>query len=82
MAMNNMKLKMVLAAVLLTGGVLFAQPPGGGGGGQGQGQPPGASAPIDKGAAGLLFAVVGYSYYSLKRKKELPEKNETPKTIS
>jgi hypothetical protein len=54
-----------MAAIMLSAGILSAQPGGGGGQGQG-GTPPSTSAPIDGGSSFLLAGVAAYAHRKLK----------------
>ena len=55
----------LMAAIMLSAGILSAQPGGGGGQGQG-GTPPSTSAPIDGGSSILLVGVAAYAHRKLK----------------
>lgn len=57
---------LLVACQVLIVFLVAAQPPGGGGGGGGL-----AEAPIDGGAVGLLAAIAGYGYRSLKVKEKV-----------
>ena len=63
----------LVAAIMLSAGILSAQPGGGGGQGLG-GTPPATSAPIDGGSSILLVCVAAYAHRKLKA-QGLPESN-------
>ena len=59
----------LVVAIMLSVGVIVAQPGGSGGGGTGSGgppPPPGTGAPIDGGASFLLAGVALYAHRKLK----------------
>ena len=60
----------LVAAIMLSAGILSAQPGGGGGQGLG-GTPPATSAPIDGGSSILLAAVAAYAHRKLKASTQI-----------
>ena len=59
----------LVAAIMLSAGILSAQPGGGGGQGLG-GTPPSTSAPIDGGSSLLLAGVAAYAHRKLKARSQ------------
>jgi hypothetical protein len=59
----------LMAAIMLSAGILSAQPGGGGGQGLG-GTPPATGAPIDGGSSILLAGVAAYAHRRLKARSQ------------
>jgi hypothetical protein len=59
----------LVAAIMLSAGILSAQPGGGGGQGLG-GTPPAMGAPIDGGSSILLAGVAAYAHRKLKARSQ------------